>query len=144
MLHLPDLSRIERFVRLWRRGILSSEEASQLIADAMDPENYIPANELIDSEEELAFSTASEKAALNRLERKLDQLALHLGAASRGQAGKANSEHSSSELSPAVRQLADDGEKLQAIKVHRQQTGVALKDAKDAVEAYLRRERKPR
>jgi ribosomal protein L7/L12 len=28
-------------------------------------------------------------------------------------------------------------QKIQAIKLHREQTGVGLKDAKDAVEAYI-------
>src|SRR5215471_12679708 len=40
-------------------------------------------------------------------------------------------------LSPGVRQLADVGQKIQAIKLHREETGLGLKEAKDAVEAYL-------
>lgn len=42
-------------------------------------------------------------------------------------------------LSAEVRQLADAGQKIEAIKVHREQTGLGLKEAKDAVEAYLDR-----
>jgi hypothetical protein len=43
-------------------------------------------------------------------------------------------------LSEEVRQLADDpARKIQAIKLHREQTGVGLKEAKDAVEAYMNR-----
>jgi ribosomal protein L7/L12 len=35
-------------------------------------------------------------------------------------------------------ELADDpAKKISAIKLHRQQTGVGLKEAKDAVEAYI-------
>lgn len=40
-------------------------------------------------------------------------------------------------LTAEVRQLADAGQKIEAIKVHREQTGLGLKEAKDAVEAYL-------
>lgn len=37
-------------------------------------------------------------------------------------------------VSPEVRDLARRGRKIEAIKLHREQTGVGLKDAKDAVE----------
>jgi hypothetical protein len=40
-------------------------------------------------------------------------------------------------LSVGVRQLADDGRKIEAIKLHREETGLGLKEAKDAVEAYM-------
>ena len=40
-------------------------------------------------------------------------------------------------LSAGVRQLAEDGRKIDAIKLHREETGVGLKEAKDAIEAYL-------
>ncbi|MCP4784068.1 MAG: hypothetical protein GY903_21190 [Fuerstiella sp.] len=39
-------------------------------------------------------------------------------------------------LSTTVAELADEGKKIEAIKVHRTETGVGLKDAKDAIEAY--------
>ena len=38
------------------------------------------------------------------------------------------------DVSPEVRDLARRGRKIEAIKLHREQTGVGLKDAKDAVE----------
>jgi ribosomal L7/L12-like protein len=40
-------------------------------------------------------------------------------------------------LSADVRQLADDGKKIEAIKLYREETGLGLKEAKDAVEAYM-------
>ena len=40
-------------------------------------------------------------------------------------------------LSAGVRQLADDGRTIAAIKLHPEATGLGLKEAKDAVEAYL-------
>jgi ribosomal protein L7/L12 len=39
-------------------------------------------------------------------------------------------------LSPEVRQLVRDKQKIQAIKLVRQQTGLGLKEAKDLVDAY--------
>ncbi|KQY56814.1 MULTISPECIES: ribosomal protein L7/L12 [unclassified Nocardioides] len=38
-------------------------------------------------------------------------------------------------ISARVRQLAIEGKKIQAIKVHREETGLGLKEAKDAVES---------
>jgi ribosomal protein L7/L12 len=43
-------------------------------------------------------------------------------------------------LSREVCELADDpARKIEAIKLHREQTGCSLKEAKDAVEAYMNR-----
>jgi len=41
-------------------------------------------------------------------------------------------------LSPGVRQLADVGQKIQAIKLYREATGAGLADSKDAVEKLER------
>ncbi len=43
-----------------------------------------------------------------------------------------------STLSPGVKALVHDRQKIQAIKLYREQTGVGLKEAKDAVELYER------
>ncbi len=67
---------------------------------------------------------------LRRLERKLDLVMRHLGI-------EVPDPTTAAGLSAEVRQLADEGRKIEAIKVHREQTGLGLKDAKDAVEAYL-------
>lgn len=47
-----------------------------------------------------------------------------------------NSAGSNLSLSPEVRQLVRDKQKIQAIKLVRQQTGLGLKEAKDLVEAF--------
>ncbi len=44
-------------------------------------------------------------------------------------------------LSPEARALADQGDKIGAIKIHRETTGVGLAEAKYDVEAYLSRRR---
>lgn len=41
-------------------------------------------------------------------------------------------------LSPEVCRLADGNQKIEAIKLHRQQTGAGLKESKDAIEGYLK------
>ena len=68
-----------------------------------------------------------ERARIFRMERKLDAIIKHL----------AIDVAQIDEVSDAVKRLADEGKKIEAIKLHREQTGVGLRDAKDDVEAYL-------
>jgi hypothetical protein len=70
-------------------------------------------------------------APLRRINRKLDIIIQHLGIEL--------PETLVSGLSAEVCQLADADQKIEAIKVHREQTGVGLKEAKDAVEEYMAR-----
>ena len=65
---------------------------------------------------------------VQRLERKLNLLLRHHGVDSlQGLA-----------LSDRVKEIANDpARKIQAIKAYRDETGVGLKEAKDAVEAYM-------
>jgi hypothetical protein len=73
----------------------------------------------------------SDVARLRRLEAKVDLLLKHLGLEYQGPETGAG-------LSAEVKALADDpGRKIAAIKLHREQTGLGLKEAKDAVEAYI-------
>jgi large subunit ribosomal protein L7/L12 len=71
-----------------------------------------------------------DRARLKRIESKLDLVLGNL----RIQAPDAGA---SNGLSAGVRQLADGGRKIEAIKLHREETGLGLKEAKDAVEAYM-------
>jgi Ribosomal protein L7/L12 C-terminal domain len=72
-------------------------------------------------------SRPSSAARLRRLEAKLDLILKHLGL-----------EYSDPPLSEEVKALADDpARKIAAIKLHREQTGLGLKEAKDAVDAYI-------
>jgi large subunit ribosomal protein L7/L12 len=43
------------------------------------------------------------------------------------------------ELDPEVVQLINSGKKIHAIKLHRERTGLGLKEAHDAVEAFEKR-----
>jgi hypothetical protein len=43
------------------------------------------------------------------------------------------------QVSAAVRQLADEGRKIEAIKLYREQTGAGLREAKEMVESYMTR-----
>jgi hypothetical protein len=72
----------------------------------------------------------SDRVRFRRLEAKLDLILNHLGLEYQPPAP--------GELSEDVMALADDPtNKIAAIKLHREETGLGLKEAKDAVEAYI-------
>ena len=78
-----------------------------------------------------ASQRSTDAGRLARLERKIDAILRHLSIAYVDPA-------SSKGLSEEVQTLANDpAKKIQAIKLHREQTGLGLKEAKDAVEAYM-------
>ena len=75
----------------------------------------------------------TDAARLARLERKIDAMHRHLTIEYVDPASPEG-------LSEEVQKLANNpAKKIQAIKLHREQTGVGLKDAKDAVEAHMNR-----
>src|SRR5207237_9157812 len=74
-----------------------------------------------------------DRARLFRVERKLDLVLKHL-----------NIDASQVEqLSEEARKFADQGEKIAAIKVDREQTALGLREAKEDVEAYMAAKPKP-
>ena len=77
-----------------------------------------------------SLSKPSDAARLRRLEAKLDLILKHLGL-----------EYDPATLgglSEEVKALADDpARRIAAIKLHRKQTGLGLREAKDAVDAYI-------
>lgn len=66
---------------------------------------------------------------MKRLEKKLDLILSHLGI---------DFVDVGETLSEQTRSLADRGEKIAAIKQYRNETGVGLAEAKQAIEEYLR------
>ena len=75
--------------------------------------------------------TGADRAQLARLERKVDLILQNLGITYVETAPPCP-------LSPEVQELArDPAQKIAAIKLHREQTGVGLKEAKDAVESFI-------
>jgi hypothetical protein len=77
-----------------------------------------------------AFFKPADRARLRRVEHKLDLLLKQL-------AIPIPDPGSIEGLSEETRKLADAGDKIGAIRRHRDGTGASLKEAKDAVEAYL-------
>jgi Ribosomal protein L7/L12 C-terminal domain len=77
-----------------------------------------------------SFFRPSDGARMRRLEAKIDLILQHLGLEYEDPAARG--------LSEEVKALAEDpAKKISAIKLHREQTGAGLREAKDAVEAYM-------
>jgi len=72
--------------------------------------------------------TNDEGARLRRLEAKLDLVMAHLGLE--------YDETVSAELTPKEINLINQGNKILAIRNYRERTGIGLKEAKQAIEAY--------
>jgi hypothetical protein len=80
-----------------------------------------------------SLSKPTDEARLRRIEVRLDLILKHLGLEYKDPATPGG-------LSEEVKALADNpAQKIAAIKLHREQTGVSLRDAKDAVESYTSR-----
>ncbi len=78
----------------------------------------------------LIMRQPSEWYRLRRLEQKVDLILKHLGIEYHDTIGDL--------LSEKVKALADDpAQKIAAIKLHREETGCGLREAKEAIEAYL-------
>jgi ribosomal protein L7/L12 len=131
----PNLRRLERQIDalLERAGIVvPSGLPPEVQALANDPGRKIEAIKLLRRQTSLSLVEA--KAAVEgsaapptarQLERKLDALLQRAGV------------HLPSGLSPEVELLArDPAKKIAAIKLHREQTGLSLVEAKDAVEEF--------
>jgi len=86
----------------------------------------------------------SDQLRVDNLERKLDLLMSQLNRLPAAGSGPASGQSSiagrlQDGLSDEVRRLADANQKIEAIKLLREQTGLDLKEAKDAVDAYQSR-----
>lgn len=79
---------------------------------------------------------AADAARLRRVEKNLERIMNHLGIGD-AEAGAA----ASGSLPAQIRTLADAGQKIAAIKEHRELLGSDLRTAKDAIDAYLGRQR---
>src|SRR5262249_16095288 len=80
----------------------------------------------------LIMRQPSEWYRLRRLELKMDMILKHLGIEYHDTIADL--------LSERVKALADDpSQKIAAIKLHREETGCGLREAKEAIEAYVAR-----
>lgn len=126
----PDLNRIGSVVSSWQRGVVTTEEATQLIHAAMDPTNHMPATELIPLPQ-ADESMRQALAVVERVEQKLNLVIRH---------------HeiplpnflNPGVLSIEVKELADKNQKIEAVARHRLSTGAGFTETCEIIERYLR------
>jgi len=99
----------------------------------VEPESLIPETELI-PDPKPDFFLSQVLVLQRRLEPKLNLVIKHLRI-------PLPDELNPDILSAEARELAERGDKIAAIKVHRDYTGMGLAKAKDLIEAYLRERR---
>lgn len=131
--HAPDMNRIGSIVRAWRLGIILLDEAKERLEWIMEPANHLPEVEQIP--EPQPFDPEMMLVTLRRIEQKLNLVIQIQGI------------ELPMELNPAIlteeaRQLALENLKIEAVKIHRDQTGAGLAEAKQALDQYLARNRR--
>lgn len=89
----------------------------------MDNNSYLLIAILVMSVISLLLRGNRDNARLARIERKLDVVLKQLGV------------DATTDVDPRVLELARSGQKIEAIKLYRTQTGAGLKEAKDFVES---------
>lgn len=126
----PDLNRIGSVVSSWQRGVVTTEEAIQLIHFAMDPANHLPASEMIPLPQ-ADESMRQTLAVVERVEQKLNLVIQHHEV-------PLPNFLNPGVLSTEVKELADKNQKIEAVSRHRHSTGARLAETCTLIERYLR------
>ena len=126
---VPDFNRIGSVVSSWHRGVITAEEAEQRIRTAMDQTRYLPVSEMVplpQPDESMRILVA----AVERVEQKLNLVIRHNGI------------HLPDAVNPGilssdVRELARKNQKIEAVALHRRNTGAGLAETCDLIQRYL-------
>lgn len=132
----PDLNRIGSVVSSWQRGVVTTDEARELIESALEPANHLPAEELV------ALPQADESmrqvlAIAERVEHKLNLVIQHAGI-------PLPAPLDPDVLSSEVKQLADKRQKVEAVARHRLATGAGFSETCELINRYLGQRPSPR
>lgn len=127
------MNRIGSIVRAWRFGIILLDEAKERLEWIMDSANHLP--EVEQFPEPPPFDPAMALVTLRRIEQKLNLVIETQGI------------QLPMELDPAIlgeeaRELALENRIIEAMKVHRDQTGAGLAEARQALDEYLAQNRR--
>ena len=126
---IPDFNRIGSVVSSWHRGVVSAQEAQQLIGAAMDSANYIPASEMIPLPQ-ADESLRAMLAVTERLEQKINLMIRHDGT-------NLPAVLDPGVLSAEVKELADKNQKIEAVARHRRNTGATLAETCELIRRHL-------
>lgn len=125
----PDLNRIGSTVSSWQRGVVTTEEAQQLIGATMDPANHLPVSEMVplpQADESMRMMLA----VAERLEQKLNLVIQHYRI-------RLPCLLDPQVLSPEVKKLADENAKIEAVARHRRNTGAGLAETCELIQRHL-------
>jgi len=128
---VPDLNRIGSIISSWHRGVVTTKEAIERIEWAMDPANHLPASELTGLPE-ADESARQALAIIERIEKKVDLFIEGM---------PLPDEMNPAILSAAAKDLAEKGEKIAAVALHRRKTRAGLAETCKLINEHLRKTR---
>jgi len=126
---IPDFNRIGSVVSSWHRGVVTAEEAERIIREAMDPGQYLPSSELVPLPQ-ADESLRSVVALAERLEQKLNLLIRHQQVALPAALDPGV-------LSGEVKKLVEGNQKIEAVALHRRNTGATLFETYELIQQHL-------
>ena len=129
----PDLNRIGSVVSSWQRGVVTTEEAVQLIRAAMESANHLPVSEMVplpQADESMRMMLA----VAERVEQKLNLVIRHY-------AVPLPDALNPGVLSPEVKELVDINQKIEAVARHRLVTGAGLAETCELIQRHQRERR---
>jgi len=128
----PNLNAIFRLIESWSVGVSTNDETFERLERLMSPEYYIPVSQLVPIGDVKVENQSDEILRIvQRVEIRLTALTNHLNM-------PLPDELNPQVLFEDVRELADAGNKIRAIYVHRRRTGCGLVQAKQVIDDYLR------
>lgn len=125
----PDLNRIGSVVSSWQRGVVTMEEAQQLIAAAMNPDNHLPSSELVplpQADESMRIMLAVAERVEQKLNLVIHQQQIPLPPLLDPRV-----------LSPEIKKLVENKEKIEAVARHRRNTGAGFVETCELINRYL-------
>lgn len=125
----PDMNRIGGIVTAWQKGVMTLDEARERLELAMDPDNALP--ELEQYSEMPVGESPKALDLFRRIEHKLNLII-------RNQDIPVPDELNPQILGAKVKKLADQNRKIEAIQLHREQTGAGFAEAQEIIQKYLK------
>ena len=130
----PNINRIGGIVTAWQKGVMTLDEATERLELAMDPENALPE---LEQYSQMPVDVGQRTADLFlRIEHKLNLII-------RGQNISLPDELNPQIMGEKVKKLVDQHRKVEAIQLHREQTGAGLSEAQEVIQKYLKQPPKP-
>lgn len=130
---VPDLNRMGWVLDYWRIGMVNNKDAVEELTKLFEPDQLIPEPELV-RQPDTDMVNRQILTQCYRFQYKLNVIMKHLNV-------PLPDDLNPNILGAEARELADRGEKISAIKAHRDATGTGLAHAKQLIDDYMRQRR---